>query len=75
MDFRTWVRLPPPPPNKKNIDKMIVLPVNLFYGTIIPTTILVFKKNRQSKDILFVDASNDYEKGKNQNNLRERPYQ
>lgn len=45
------------------------MPANLFYGTSIPTTILVFKKNRKTKDILFIDASNDFEKGKNQNNL------
>jgi type I restriction enzyme M protein len=37
----------------------------------------VFKKNRSRKDILFIDASNDghYEKGKNQNNLREEDLQ
>ena len=45
------------------------MPANLFYGTGIPTTILVFKKNRQNKDILFIDASRDFEKDKNQNKL------
>jgi len=54
---------------KNYLDTVIGLPANLFYGTSIPTTILVFKKNRQTKDILFIDASNDFEKGKNQNNL------
>ncbi|MGD9474039.1 MAG: type I restriction-modification system subunit M [Eubacteriaceae bacterium] len=54
---------------KNALDAVIGLPANLFYGTSIPTTILVFKKNRPSKDILFIDASQDYEKGKNQNNL------
>ncbi|WP_058953465.1 type I restriction-modification system subunit M [Clostridium tyrobutyricum] len=54
---------------KNYLDTVIGLPANLFYGTSIPTVILVFKKNRKTKDILFIDASNDFEKGKNQNNL------
>lgn len=53
------------------LDAVIGLPANLFYGTSIPTTILVLKKKRQTRDILFIDASNDFEKGKNQNNLSE----
>lgn len=56
---------------KNYLDTVIGLPANLFYGTSIPTTILVFKKNRKNKDILFIDASNDFEKGKNQNTLSE----
>ncbi|MFT8710461.1 MAG: type I restriction-modification system subunit M [Sporolactobacillus sp.] len=56
---------------KNYLDTIIGLPANLFYGTSIPTTILVFKKNRQTRDILFIDASNDFEKGKNQNSLSE----
>ncbi|MEG0564457.1 type I restriction-modification system subunit M [Anaerorhabdus sp.] len=48
---------------------VIGLPANLFYGVSIPTVIIVFKKKRVSKDILFIDASNDFEKGKNQNRL------
>ncbi len=52
------------------LDAVIGLPSNLFYGTSIPTSILVFKKCRKdSDDILFIDASNDFEKSKNQNNL------
>ncbi|HJG85403.1 MAG TPA: type I restriction-modification system subunit M [Weissella thailandensis] len=51
------------------LDAVIGLPANLFYGTSIPTTVLVFKKNRHNKDIFFIDASADFEKGKNQNNL------
>jgi type I restriction enzyme M protein len=51
------------------LDAVIGLPANLFYGTSIPTTILVFKKNRKNENVLFIDASNDFEKGKNQNNL------
>ena len=55
------------------LDAVIGLPSNLFFGTGIPACILVFKQNRDRKDILFVDASGDgnFEKGKNQNKLRE----
>lgn len=56
---------------KNYLDTIIGLPANLFYGTSIPTVILVLKKNRENKDILFIDASNDFEKSKNQNNLRD----
>ena len=53
------------------LDAVIGLPANLFYGTSIPTCVLVFKgrEARQNKDILFIDASNEFEKGKNQNKL------
>ncbi|MDE2422432.1 MAG: type I restriction-modification system subunit M [Gammaproteobacteria bacterium] len=52
------------------IDTIIGLPANIFYGTSIPTCILVLKKNRlHTGDILFIDASNDFEKQKNQNKL------
>lgn len=52
------------------LDAVIGLPSNIFYGTSIPTVILVFKKCRENGDnILFIDASNEFEKGKNQNNL------
>ena len=54
---------------KNYLDTVIGLPANLFYGTSIPTTILVFKKNKKTKDVLFIDASNDFKKGKNQNLL------
>ena len=55
------------------LDAVIGLPANLFYGTGIPACILVFKKNRTCRDILFIDASGDgnFEKGKNQNILRD----
>ncbi len=55
------------------LDAVIGLPSNLFYGTGIPACILVFKKNRGRQDVLFIDASGDgnFEKGKNQNLLRE----
>lgn len=52
------------------LDAVIGLPPNLFYGTSIPATVLVFKKcRRDDEDILFIDASKEFEKGKNQNHL------
>jgi type I restriction enzyme M protein len=52
------------------LDAVIGLPANIFFGTSIPTCILVFKKCREHPDnILFIDASNQFEKGKNQNQL------
>lgn len=54
------------------LDAVIGLPANIFYGTGIPTCILVFKKCREDPDnILFVDASAHFERGKNQNKLRD----
>ena len=54
------------------LDAVIGLPANIFYGTSIPTSILVFKKCReQPDDILFIDASQGFEKMKNQNYLRD----
>lgn len=56
---------------KNYLDAVIGLPANLFYGTSIPTCVLVFKKCREDdQDILFIDASKDFEKVKNQNKLR-----
>lgn len=56
---------------KNYLDAVIGLPPNLFFGTSIPACILVFKKCRQNpEDILFIDASKQFEKGKNQNRLR-----
>ena len=57
---------------KKNcIDAIIGLPANIFYGTSIPTCILVMKKCRKEDDnILFIDASKEVEKVKTQNKLR-----
>ncbi len=53
------------------MDAVIGMPAGLFYSTPIPTAVLVFKKNRTNKDVLFIDASSDFEKGKNQNKLRQ----
>lgn len=59
------------------LDAVIGLPSNLFFGTGIPACVLVFKQNRNREDVLFIDASGDgmYEKGKNQNKLREEDIQ
>ncbi|MGI0107479.1 type I restriction-modification system subunit M [Salinimicrobium sp. WS361] len=58
--------------DKNYLDAVIGLPANIFYGTGIPTCILVLKKNRKhSNDILFIDSSEYYEKIKTQNYLRE----
>ena len=55
---------------KNYLDAVIGLPSNLFFGTSIPTSILVFKKCREEDDnVLFIDASQSFEKGKNQNHL------
>lgn len=61
---------------KNLLDAVIGLPANLFYGTSIPACILVFKKNRTTDDVLFIDASGKdehgnlrYRKDKNQNKL------
>jgi len=58
--------------NESNIlDAVIGLPANIFYGTSIPTCIIVLKKNREHTDnVLFIDASAHFEKVKTQNVLR-----
>lgn len=67
---------------KNLLDAVIGLPANLFYGTTIPACILVFKKNRSTDDILFIDASGKdengnlrYKKDKNQNKLEDKHIQ
>ena len=54
-----------------HIDTVIGLPSNLFYSTGIPVCILVLKKCKKQDDVLFINASEQYEKGKRQNTLRE----
>ena len=54
------------------LDTVIGLPANLFFGTGIPAAILIFKKNKKDDSVFFVDASSEYQEGKNQNKLRER---
>lgn len=51
------------------IDTIIGLPANIFYNTSIPTTIIILKKNRTNKDVYFIDASKEFDKGKNQNTM------
>ncbi len=56
---------------KNYLDAVIGLPANIFYGTSIPTCILVLKKCRENPDdVLFIDASQGFEKVKTQNMLR-----
>jgi len=58
--------------DRNYLDAVIGLPANIFYGTSIPTCILVMKKERTNKgDILFIDSSQHFEKVKTQNVLRE----
>ncbi len=55
---------------KNNIDAIIGLPANIFFGTGIPTLILVLKKNRGSEGVLIIDASKGFIKDGKQNKLR-----
>ena len=52
------------------LDTVIGLPEKLFFGTGIPAAILLFKKRRADDTVLFIDASREYQDGKNQNFLR-----
>ena len=54
-----------------NIDTVIGLPANLFFSTGIPVCILVLKKCKKFDDVLFINASEKFEKGKGQNYLSE----
>jgi type I restriction enzyme M protein len=53
------------------LEAVIGLPPKLFYGTGIPTAILVFNRGKQSTDVLFIDGSRNFLSGVNQNSLRE----
>ncbi len=55
---------------KNNIDAIIGLPANIFFGTGIPTIIMVLKRNRITSDVLFIDASRGFEKSGKSNKLR-----
>ena len=55
------------------LDGVVGLPGNLFYGAGIPAALLIFDKARKHKakgDVLFIDASREFEQGANQNRLR-----
>lgn len=61
---------------KNYLDMVIGLPANIFFGTSIPTCVLVFKKNRKADDnVLFIDASQHFEKSTNNNYIREEDLQ
>lgn len=53
-----------------NIDTIIGLPANIFFGTGIPTIIMVLKKHRSNSDVLIIDASKGFEKVGKNNKLR-----
>jgi type I restriction enzyme M protein len=53
------------------LEAVIGLPANLFFGTGIPAAILLFHKGKRTSDMLFVDASREFEAGKKQNRLRQ----
>jgi len=58
--------------DRNYLDAVIGLPANVFYGTSIPTCIMVYKKCRENpEDVLFIDASQHFEKVKTQNMLRD----
>jgi type I restriction enzyme M protein len=52
------------------LEAVIGLPPNLFFGTGIPTAVLVFSRGKKTKDTIFIDASRDFATGPNQNQLR-----
>ncbi len=55
------------------LEAVIGLPANLFFGTGIPAAILIFNKGKgKNTDVLFIDASKGFQSGKNQNKLREK---
>jgi type I restriction enzyme M protein len=53
------------------LEAVVGLPAQLFYGTGIPAAILIFNKAKQTKDVLFIDASREYQSNSKQNKLRE----
>lgn len=53
-----------------HLDTIIGLPANIFFGTGIPTVILVLKQKRNNTDVLIVDASNGFAKEGKNNKLR-----
>ena len=55
---------------KNNIDAIIGLPANIFFGTGIPTLIMVLKQHRDNDDVLIINASKGFVKDGKQNKLR-----
>lgn len=54
-----------------NIETIIGLPSNLFFSTGIPVIVMILSKNRAASDVLFIDASQSFQKDKTQNVLQE----
>lgn len=57
---------------ENQLEAVIGLPEQLFYGTGIPAAILIFNKGKKTKKVLFIDASKEYGEGKKQNKLRDK---
>jgi type I restriction enzyme M protein len=56
---------------EENLLKAVIgLPANLFYGTGIPAAMLIFDKGKTTSDVLFIDASREFQDDKRQNRLR-----
>ncbi len=53
------------------LEAVIGLPEKLFYGTGIPAAILIFNRGKKTTDVLFIDASREYQQGTRQNKLRD----
>ena len=60
---------------KHNIETIIGFPSQLFFATPIPVIVMILSKNREADDILFIDASESYKKGKKQNVLQQKDVQ
>lgn len=59
---------------ENQLDAVIGLPANLFFGTGIPAALMIFDKSRKPQgkdDVLFIDASREFEQATNQNKLRD----
>lgn len=54
------------------LEGVVGLPANLFFGTGIPAALLFFNHAKNDEKFFFIDASQEYEEGKNQNRLREK---
>jgi type I restriction enzyme M protein len=52
------------------LEAVIGLPSNLFYGTGIPAAILIFNRGKKTSDVLFIDASREFEDSRHQSKLR-----
>jgi len=52
------------------LDGVVGLPSNLFFGVGIPAALLFFRRKKEDDSVFFIDASREFEKGKNQNHLR-----